>query len=82
MSVEINVERKGVEIRWDPGDYTGTVVVYAEGMAGDVHNTAEMPNDGFAVLSYPADFVGTSSVEVRMTDGDGDIVDEGEIEVD
>ena len=82
MAVEVNVERKGVEIKWDPSDYEGDVVVYAEGMAGDVHNTAVMPNDGFAVLSYPADFEGTSHVEVRPADaGEGDLIDEGDIEV-
>lgn len=80
MSVEINVERKAVEIQWDPSDYHGNVKVVATGEAGDVHNTSDMPNDGKAVLSYPADFSGTSVVQVLGVDDDA-IVDEGDITI-
>lgn len=80
MPVEINVERKAVEIKWDPSDYDGNVKVVATGEAGDVHNTSDMPNDGKAVLSYPSDFSGVSVVQVIGVDDDA-IVDEGDITI-
>lgn len=80
MPVEINVERKAVEIKWDPSDYDGNVRVVATGEAGDVHNTSDMPNDGKAVLSYPAEFSGNSVVQVLGVDDDA-IVDEGDITI-
>ncbi len=80
MPVEINVERKAVEIKWDVSDYDGNVRVVATGEAGDVHNTSDMPNDGKAVLSYPSSFSGTSVVQVLGVDDDA-IVDEGDITI-
>jgi hypothetical protein len=80
MSVEINVERKAIEIKWDPSDYEGNVKVVATGETGDLHNTSDMPNDGKAALSYPADFSGTSSIQIIGVDDD-QVVDEGEIEI-
>jgi hypothetical protein len=53
--------------------------VYAQGVGRDWHNTSEMPNDGKAVLSYPADFTGTSLVEIRAIDGS--VLDSGTIVV-
>ena len=80
MTVAINVERKAVEVSWDSEASLATpVTVYAQGEGGEWHNTAEMPNDGFAALSYPADFTGSSLVEVR--DGDGNVIDSGTITV-
>lgn len=55
------------------------VQVFAEGQEGDWSNTAVMPNDGLAVLTYPEDFEGTSYVEVR--DLYGNLIDCGTIEV-
>lgn len=81
MTVEINVERKAVELKWDVSDYDGDVRVVATGDQGDVHNTSDMPNDGKAVISYPAEFVGNSTVQVLGVDDDA-IVDEGEITID
>lgn len=79
MSVSVNTERKLVEVSYDPGDYVGLVVVYATGEAGDIHNTAELPNDGLAVLAYPSDFKGSSLVEVR--DLEGNVLDSGSISI-
>lgn len=79
MSVSVNTERKLVEVSYNPGDYEGSVVVYATGEAGDVHNTAELPNDGLAVLAYPSDFSGSSAIEVR--DLEGNVLDSGSISV-
>lgn len=80
MPVEINIERKAIEIKWDPSDYHGNVKVVATGEAGDIHNTSDMPNDGKAVLSYPSDFSGTSTIQVLGVDDD-QVVDEGEITI-
>lgn len=80
MAVSVNTERKAIEIRWDPGDHDGDVQVFAQGEAGDWHNTAVMPNDGLCAVSYPSDFSGGSLVEVR--DMDGNVLDSGEIAVD
>ena len=55
------------------------VQVFAQGQEGDWSNTAVMPNDGLAVLSYPKDFKGESYVEVRALDGS--LVDSGSITV-
>ncbi len=82
MAVTVNTERKAIEVRWDPGDYEGDVQVFAQGAAGEWHNTAVMPNDGLCAVSYPSDFVGASQVEVRTVNGDViDVLDSGEIEV-
>jgi hypothetical protein len=80
MTVEINVERKAVEVKWDPSDYDGNVKVVAVGEAGDIHNTSDMPNDGKAVLSYPSDFSGDSAVQVVGVEDD-QLVDEGTITI-
>lgn len=55
------------------------VQIFAQGQEGDWSNTAVMPNDGLAVLSYPKDFTGESYVEVRALDGA--LVDSGTITV-
>ena len=55
------------------------VQVFAQGQDGDWSNTAVMPNDGLAVLSYPKDFKGESYVEVRSLDGA--VIDSGTITV-
>ena len=55
------------------------VQIFAQGQEGDWSNTAVMPNDGLAVLSYPKDFKGESYVEVRGLDGS--LVDSGTITV-
>lgn len=56
------------------------VQVFAQGEAGDWHNTSAQKNDGLAFLSYPVDFAGSSYVEVRTLDGT--VVDSGTIEID
>lgn len=60
-------------------DTVNAVQVFAQGQNGDWSNTAVMPNDGLAVLTYPDDFEGESYVEVR--DLCGGLVDYGTIEV-
>jgi hypothetical protein len=77
LAVEVNNEKKAVELSWDPGDYTGEVTLELTGAAGDVHTTRPGPNDGYAPVTYPAEFSG--STQVRVLDEDGEVVDEGEI---
>jgi hypothetical protein len=70
------------EGRPEPTPMHGTVAavqVFAQGQDGDWSNTAVMPNDGFAVLTYPMDFSGESYVEVR--DLAGALIDAGTISV-
>jgi hypothetical protein len=55
------------------------VQVFAQGQEGDWSNTAVMPNDGLAALTYPQDFKGESYIEVRALDGS--LVDSGTIKV-
>lgn len=55
------------------------VQVFAQGQDGDWSNTAVMPNDGKAVLTYPEGFSGESYVEVR--DLTGALIDSGTIQV-
>lgn len=81
MAVRLNTERKGVSIVWDSTDDSddSQVTVYATGEQGDVHNKLPQPNTGEAGLFYPADFSGSSHVEIR--DADGNVLDEGDISV-
>jgi hypothetical protein len=78
MPVSLNTQRKGISITWDEtGDEE--VTVYATGEEGDVHNKNPQSNNGEAGLFYPADFSGSSHIEVRTADGT--VVSEGDIEV-
>lgn len=81
MPVRLNSQRKGVSITWDEvgEDYAENVTVYATGEEGDVHNKASQVNSGEAGLFYPADFVGTSDIEVRNSNGV--VVSSGTIEI-
>jgi len=78
MAVRLNTQRKGVSILWDGAD-DSEVTVFATGEQGDVHNKLPQPNSGEAGLFYPADFSGSSHVEIR--DADGNVLDEGDISV-
>ena len=78
MTVVLNTERKGVSITWDAAD-DSEVTVYATGEEGDVHNKVPQKNTGEAGLFYPADFSGSSHIEIR--DADGNVLDKGDITV-
>lgn len=78
MAVRLNSERKGVSILWDETS-DAEVTVYATGEGGDVHNKLPQPNNGEAGLFYPADFSGSSHIEIR--DADGNVLDSGDISV-
>lgn len=79
MAVTLNVVRKSVEVFWDADNSeSANVVLYAQGADEKWHNTAEIQNDGKGELSYPADFVGDSLIEVRVGD---EVVDSGTISI-
>ena len=79
MAVRLHdAARDGYPIVWDNvGD--DEVTVYATGEKGDVHNKRPQPNNGRAGLFYPDGFTGSSQIEIR--DADGNVLDEGEIEI-
>ena len=79
MGVYLNSERKGVSLIWDNTDPEQDVTVYATGEEGDVHNKLPQKNTGEAGLFYPAEFSGSSTIEIK--DADGNVVDEGVITV-
>jgi len=79
MSVTLNVIRKSAEIFWDADNSESpNVVIYAQGSDGKWHNTTEIQNDGKGELSYPADFVGDSLIEIRVGN---EVIDSGTISI-
>lgn len=79
MAVTANTERKGISLVWDEVNEEQEVTVYATGEGGDVHNKLPQKNNGEAGVFYPADFSGSSHIEIR--DADGNVIDEGDITV-
>ena len=77
MTVNINTDRKAVVLEYDEinGD---TYTIRATGEAGDVHASGPHPNNGNAIVTYPADFVGNSHIEITGSDGSRT---EGDIEI-
>jgi len=78
MSVAINTERRAIEVSWTPGEYTGNVQLLCTS-GDDESSTPFAPNDGHAPVTYPADFSGTTHIEV--VGEDGTVVDSGDITV-
>lgn len=78
MPVSLNSQRKGVSILWDETS-DAEVTVFATGEEGDVHNKLPQSNNGKAGLFYPADFSGSSHIEIR--DAEGNVISEGDIDV-
>ena len=82
MAVKIGTERKAAWITWDASASDSETVTLRASTheGGDVSTTNPMPNDGVGgSLSYPFDHHGTTRIEVL--DENGDVIDEGEIEV-
>ncbi len=78
MAVEVNFDRKAIEITWDTELATGETVDIRTENEGDVSGRVDLKNDGRATLTYPADFSGSTHVVVTGSDGGSD---EGTIEV-
>jgi hypothetical protein len=78
MAVEVNFDRKAVEITWDKSLTQGETVDIRTENEGDVSGRVDLKNDGRATLTYPADFSGSTLVTVTGSDGGEDT---GTIEV-
>jgi hypothetical protein len=74
MTVVINGVRKAVEIAWDNTEVSGGMChIKAENAeTGDASTKGPTPNDGFAVLTYPLDYVGESNITVTGDEGGTD----------
>lgn len=70
--VEINTDRRGVEIKWDAaavGAPDEDVEIRAENPdTGDV-STRTVKNDGLGTVTYPGDYSGASNVTVTGSAG-------------
>lgn len=81
MAVEVFSERKALVLEWMRGDYEGPVRIETANVAdlSDVSSTELVSNQGFAAVSFPAEYSG--SFTARILDADGNVLDEGEIDV-
>ena len=74
----VHSQRKAVVIEWATGDYEGPVRIHT--FSGDDQSSTNLDsNQGFAALTFPLDYTGTCTVEVKTADGDD--LDAFEIEV-
>ena len=72
MAVEINNDRKAVEIKWDTSLVDGDTVDISTENGDDRSGRLGVDNDGLATLTYPSDFVGETKVTVVGSDGGSD----------
>lgn len=74
MTVQINTVRKAFEVSWDTeavgSDQCTLKAESAEG--GSPSTKGPMPNDGFAVLTYPLSYEGETEITVEGTEGGSD----------
>lgn len=76
MAVEINTERKAVELKWDPTALEGDVMLKCTNPANeDVSVRQNLKNDGYATVTFPADYKGKCHVvisdsELHTEEGD------------
>lgn len=79
--VAVSYDRKAILVTWDPGDYEGEVALYFTNPSdsSDVSNTDARDNDGEAVATVPATFIGAILCEVR--DSDGNVIDSGTLSI-
>jgi hypothetical protein len=81
MTVEIDTTRKAVGLKWDTEVASGdTADLRCTNPAdlSDVSTRDGIPNDGFAVVTFPGDYSGECVVEITGSDGG---VDTGTIEI-
>lgn len=68
MAVEVNTDRRGVEIKWDAakvGAADEEVEIRSENPdTGDV-STRKVKNDGLGTVTYPGDYTGKSNISVK-----------------
>jgi hypothetical protein len=80
MAVEVNNDRIAVELKWDASALTGdTVNLKATNPDNnDVSTRDGIKNDGYATVTFPADYSGTA--HITITDSEGN-TEEGDITV-
>ncbi len=74
MAVEINTDRRGVEVKWDASLVQGDSVTIKCTNQEDPDNpsTKDTKNDGFATVTFPAGYSGSADVTVTGSDGGTD----------
>lgn len=81
MAVKLSFDRKAVEITWDATKVKGPrvrIVATNQADLSDYSIRTNVDNDGRAVLTYPADYIGSSLIVVE---GAGQSRDEGTIDI-
>jgi hypothetical protein len=81
MAVTVFKERKALVLQWDAGEYEGPVeIVTVNAEDGDdVSSTNLTSNAGYAAVSFPLDHTGGFHAAIK--DVDGNVLDEGDVEV-
>jgi len=79
--VQAYKERKALVLQWDKNGYDGPVTIQTINAAdiSDISSTELVSNPGFAAVSFPLDYVG--AFQVRVIDGEGNEIDNGELDV-
>jgi hypothetical protein len=72
MTVSINVDRKAVEVTWDTSVVLGETADLKAENGDDVSTRSGLKNDGFATVTYPADYSGSSLITVTGSEGGSD----------
>jgi hypothetical protein len=78
MAVEAYKDRKAVVLQWEAGDYDGPVTIRTES-GSDVSETNLVSNAGFGAVTFPLEHSG--SFNASIVDSDGNVIDEGHVEV-
>lgn len=74
MTVAINIDRKAVEVTWDTSVVLGDTadLKASNDETGDVSTRSDLVNDGFATVTFPADYSGSALVEVTGSESGTD----------
>jgi hypothetical protein len=78
MTVAINIDRKAVEVSWDTSVVLGETADLKAVNGEDVSTRSGLKNDGFATVTFPADYSGSAEISVTGSEGG---TDEGTITV-
>lgn len=78
MTVEIDSDRQAKNLKWDAEKVGANATARCVNPdTGDISTTDNLGDDGYGVVTFPADYSGTCEVTVTGDDGE----DEGTIEV-
>lgn len=81
MTVQVYKDRKALVLQWETGDYEGPVEIHTVNASDeeDVSSTKLYSNPGYAAVTFPNEYSG--SFHATVTDEDGGVLDEGDVEV-